>query len=489
MAAIALAQGVAQAFLDAAAAPRLGCGRRMLVVFGCCRQVGGHGYQALGGLVVAVEDHVLHGLQQLGVDVVIYLQHRRIHDGHVQSCADGVVEEHGVHSLAHAVVAAETEGEVAHAAAGLGRRQMLLDPLHGADEVDGVSLVLAQSRTHGENIYIEDDVLRREPDAREQLVGAGGNGYLALVGRGLAILVEGHHHHGSAQATQLAGFLEEILGAVLEADGVDDALALHVLQTGDDGGPVRRVDHHGGACHGGVAGEIAAKRLHLLPAVEHRIVHVDVDDGGSAFNLLACHGERLVVVLLGNLAGKLARACHVRPFAYVDEVLGLAVDEQSVQPCQPKAVVSLWQLSGLQAVERLADGADMTFVRSAAAARDVQQACLGHGAQVAGGVVGQLLVFAHLVGQSRIGVERQIDGDALRELFHEGAQLRHAEGAVQSEAEQARVVGNADEERLKRLSCQCAPTAVVDGSRHHHGHGLAPLLVQLLNGIERRLGV
>ena len=74
-----------------------------------------NGFQHPGCLVqkpfcslrISVEDHVLYASEQLRFDVVIYLQHRRIQDGHVQSCLDGVIQECRMHRLSHSIVPAE----------------------------------------------------------------------------------------------------------------------------------------------------------------------------------------------------------------------------------------------------------------------------------------------------------------------------------------------------------------------------------------------
>ena len=68
----------------------------------------------------------------------------------------------------------------------------------------------------------------------QQLVGALADGDLALDSVRLPLLVERHDHGGRTVATQLTGVLEEDLLAFLEADRVDDALALHALEPGLD---------------------------------------------------------------------------------------------------------------------------------------------------------------------------------------------------------------------------------------------------------------
>ena len=73
--------------------------------------------QPLGGVGAAVEHHVLDPLEQIGRDVVVDRERAGVHDPHVHAGLDGVVEEDRVDRLAHRVVAAEREGDVAHAAA------------------------------------------------------------------------------------------------------------------------------------------------------------------------------------------------------------------------------------------------------------------------------------------------------------------------------------------------------------------------------------
>ena len=49
--------------------------------------------QPFGRFGVAVEYHILHAFQELRLDLVVDLKHRRIDDSHVKTGLDGVVEE------------------------------------------------------------------------------------------------------------------------------------------------------------------------------------------------------------------------------------------------------------------------------------------------------------------------------------------------------------------------------------------------------------
>src|SRR3546814_9448048 len=69
----------------------------------------------------------------------------------------------------------------------------LADDLHRLDEIDRIIVMLLEPRRDREDIGIEDDVLGRETDAGEQLVGALANLDLAFHRVGLPDLVERHH--------------------------------------------------------------------------------------------------------------------------------------------------------------------------------------------------------------------------------------------------------------------------------------------------------
>ena len=75
-----------------------------------------------------------------------------------------MVKERGVHGLAHRVVAAEAEGNIAHPAADPRIGQVFFDPARGLDEIDRVVVVLLDAGRHGEDVRVENDVLRRETD-------------------------------------------------------------------------------------------------------------------------------------------------------------------------------------------------------------------------------------------------------------------------------------------------------------------------------------
>ncbi len=106
----------------------------------------------------------------------------------------------------------------------------------------------------------------------------------------------------------------------MRRDGIDDALALDALQPGLDHRPLRAVDHDRHARDVRLARDEVEELRHRRLAVEHALVHVDVDDLRAALDLLLGHGQRLLVVAREDQLGKLRRAGDVGALADVDEI-------------------------------------------------------------------------------------------------------------------------------------------------------------------------
>jgi hypothetical protein len=328
----AVDERVRQALLDRQRAPRQA---RRVVLAGALGAVGDLD-QALAGVLAAIEHHVLDALLQLRVEVVVDANHAGVDDAHVHAGADGVVEEDGVDRFAHRLVAAEGEADVGDAAADLGAGQVSLDPARGLDEVDRVVVVFLDAGGYREDVGVEDDVLGREADvAREDAVGARADLRLALEAVGLALFVEGHHDRGGAVAAHERGLAPELGLALLERDRVDNALALDALQAGLDDAPLRAVDHHRHACDLGLAGHQVQETHHRRLAVEHRLVHVDVDDLGAVLDLLARDCESGLELAGQDHAREGLRSGDVGAFADVHEQRA-AVDRDRFEAGQAK---------------------------------------------------------------------------------------------------------------------------------------------------------
>ena len=275
--------------------------------------------QPLGRVVAAVEDHVLAGFAKLGIDRVIDVELAGVDDAHVHARGDRVVEEHAVHRAAHRLVAAEREAEVRQAAGDVGAGTAGADLARRLDEVDRVAAMLVDPGGDGEDVGVENDVLRVGAVGDQQLVGALADRDFALCRVGLADFVERHDHDRGAISAALARELEERPLAFLHADRIDDRLARHAFETRLDHAPFRAVDHHRNAGDVGLGGDALQEDRHRLLAVEQGLVDVDVDDLGAVLDLVAGDHDGGVIVAGEDQLLEPGRAGDVAALADVDE--------------------------------------------------------------------------------------------------------------------------------------------------------------------------
>ncbi len=157
--------------------------------------------------------------------------------------------------------------------------------------------MLFHSRRHGENVGVEDDVFRRKADlVDENLVGTLADADLVFVGGGLALLVEGHDHSRRSILENSRGILTELRFALFERDRVNDSLALQALEACLDDLPLRGVHHKRNLCDLGLTGQQLQVARHSCDAVDHALVHADIDHVGTIVDLLPGHTDRFFVL-------------------------------------------------------------------------------------------------------------------------------------------------------------------------------------------------
>ena len=226
--------------------------------------------------------------------------------------------------LADISVATEGKREVADTAAHMGTWQVLVNPPCGPDELHGIVVVLLHTRGDGKHIGVKDDVERIHAQSlHEQLVGALRYLDAPLVGSGLSLLVETHHHDGRPVAHHVARMREEHLLALLERDTVHNALALAALQSRHDDIPLGGIDHHGHLGYLRLGRNHIKEVDHLGLGVEQTVVHVHVDHSRPVGHLLASYTEGLLIILFVNQSQELPAASHVATFTYVYESVGI----------------------------------------------------------------------------------------------------------------------------------------------------------------------
>ena len=103
----------------------------------------------------------------------------------------------------------------------------------------------------------------------------------------MPLLVESHNHHGSAVRAAFVGEVDEGLFTFLEAERVDDGLALYAFQSRFDYLPLTRINHNRHAGNIGFRSDKVEEVLHGINTIEHAFIHIDVDDLRAALNLLS----------------------------------------------------------------------------------------------------------------------------------------------------------------------------------------------------------
>ncbi len=182
------------------------------------------------------------------------------------------------------------------------------------------------------------------------------------------------------------------------------------------------------------------KAHHRRPGVEHGLVHVDVDDLGAVFHLLARHCECLVVLFSQDQARKGLGAGDVGTFADVDEER-ITADIEGFHARQAQHRFDYGQFARRQVFDRLGDGMDVFGRGAAAAAGDVDQARGGKLLQQRRGDV-RCFVKAgvtHRIGQSGVRIDADESVAQCRQLFDVRPHQRRAERAIEADGERPRV--------------------------------------------------
>ena len=396
----ALDQRVGQAFLDRPAAP---FGRRLGRALGAIGAIAtGNLEQPLGRIGPPIQDHVLDRVAQLARNVVVDRELTGIDDTHVHSGTDRVVEKHRVHRFAHDIIAAKRERDIADSATDQHPRQTLFDLARGLDKSQRIIVVFFDASGDGEDIRVENDVLRREADLLgQQPIGPLADGHASLDRVRLPLLIEGHDDDGRTITEDFARLLQEGLLAFLEADRIHDSFTLQALEAGFDHLPARRVDHDRNPCDVGLASHQFQEPVHRGDRVQHAFIHVDIDDLGAVLDLLQRDLQRAVVVSFGNQSPETRGAGHVGALTDIDEQR-IRANVERLQATETRHHRQLRHRPWPVPADRRPDRGQVFRRRAAAAADDVHQPVGGELAQHLRHVLRAVVIFAEFVRQPGI---------------------------------------------------------------------------------------
>ena len=145
------------------------------------------------------------------------------------------------------------------------------------------------------------------------MVGALADTDLVVISRGLALLVEGHHHNRRAIFQNFSGVLAKLFFAFLQRDRIDDSLALQTLQPCLDDFPFRGVHHERHLGDFRLAPEQLQEACHRRDAVDHALVHADIEDISSVLDLLPGNTYRFFIFALFDQLRELRRTGDIGP--------------------------------------------------------------------------------------------------------------------------------------------------------------------------------
>src|SRR6185437_3891855 len=340
-----------------------------------------------------------------------------VDDGEIEAGLRAVIQEHGIDDFARA--GGKAEGDVGNTEHGADVRKLLLDEANAFDRLDGAADIIFVAGGAGEDEGIEDDVGRGDRVFfGEQAAGALGDFEFALSREGLRLELvfvnAADDERGAIGARERADALEFFL-AVLEIDGVDDALALAIGEGEFDGAGVRGVDHERGF---NFAYELFVEGRHVLEFVALGALEADVNDMRAAFHLAAGDFGGFLPLVGGDEIFEQARADYVGAFAD-DERAGAVFGFDDLDAGIYGAMIRLRCEARQFALGHLRDGANVLLRGATAAADDIKPAAIGEALELLGERRGRLGVEALLVWQAGVGIA----GDRARGERLQGANV------------------------------------------------------------------
>src|SRR5690606_9613158 len=329
--------------------------------------------------------------------------------------------------------------------------QVVGNELTTVDEIHRVVVVFFNTGRYGKDVRVENNVLRRETDFIDQhAVGTLTDFIFSRFGIGLTLLVERHHHHRRAIAQAAFGLGDKLFFAFFQGNGVHNGLALNALQAGFDDVPLGRVDHDRHPGNIRLGGNQIQEAHHGGLRIQHAFVHVDVDNLGAAFDLLARHTQRFIVVFFNNQPLEFGRAGDVGTLTDVNKQ-AVFIEVKRLQTGQPTGRTNSRNNPRLMILYRFGHGFDVRWSGATAAANNVQETGGGKFFHNHRHVSGRLIVLAEFIRKTGVRVRGNIGIDLIRQLFNVRTQLFSTQRAVQADRQRAGV-GDGVPERLCGLA-------------------------------------
>ncbi len=137
-----------------------------------------------------------------------------------------------VHGFPDDVVTAEGEGYIGYTSGDPSMRKVLFDPSRCFNEIDGIVVVLLNTRSDCEDIGIKNDVFRWKIYLLdEDSIGPLADSYLVLIGCGLSLLVKCHYHDRRSKPADNSGLFDKFIFPLLQGNRIKNAFPLKALNS------------------------------------------------------------------------------------------------------------------------------------------------------------------------------------------------------------------------------------------------------------------
>ena len=204
-----------------------------------------YGNKAVGSLCISIKYHIFDSCTQPLVYLVVRNHCSCIHDCHIHTLGNSMVQEYRMHRFTHSIVSSERERQVTHASTHLCPRQIGLYPFHCTNKVKRIAVMAFYTSSNSQHIRVKNYIVWIKIHFLGQnSVSSRAHLHTAFVGISLPCFIKCHHHHGSTHLLYVLCFFLKHRLAVLQTYRVHNALALHTLESGLNNLPPRRVNHH-----------------------------------------------------------------------------------------------------------------------------------------------------------------------------------------------------------------------------------------------------
>ena len=133
---------------------------------------------------------------------------------------------------------------------------------------------------------------------------------------------------------------------------------------------MRGIYHYRSLGHSRIIGHITQELLHLKTGIQHRIVHIDVDDARPVLNLLRRDLKPGLIIPGGYQFRELPRTRHVGSFPDIREIVP-PVNRHAFQSADVKHIVRFRNHSWGYSFNRFRNCLDVLWSRSAASSHNI----------------------------------------------------------------------------------------------------------------------